>query len=197
MDQIRPKTLCLVWKRKFKHHSRIQHLPISLSTKFHLKEFYHNFDCLDYIYPKRIFLVQNMAIEHYHQIQHIWISLGAKFHLNQTILSFWTKFAQKWESQSKRENLNIIIECSIFQLVSVPNFILNNFDCLDHIWPKRVFQSEHRHWIWYVLRSLDAKFYLKQNLNFFYQIFPKRAEKVLFIINNPRFPKFFTNMKFT
>ena len=55
-------------------------------------------------------------IEHNYRIQHTLIILGPKFHLEQTILSFWTRFAQKGYSQPKRKNLNITIEFSIFEL---------------------------------------------------------------------------------
>ena len=38
---------------------------------------------------------KNGKDEHHHGILHIRISLGIKFYLEQTILNFWTKFAQK------------------------------------------------------------------------------------------------------
>ena len=45
----------------------------------------------------------------------------AKFQLKQIILIVWRKFAQKGDQKgyfySKRENLNITIECRIFELV--------------------------------------------------------------------------------
>ena len=64
-------------------------------------------------------------------------SLGTKFHHNQTILPFWTKFAQKRYCRSERENLNITIEFSIFELIWSPDFTLNNFDFLDQISRKK------------------------------------------------------------
>ena len=64
-------------------------------------------------------------------------SLGTKFQHNQTILPFWTKFAQKRYCRSERENLNITIEFSIFELIWSPDFTLNNFDFLDQISRKK------------------------------------------------------------
>ena len=55
----------------------------------------------------------------------IRISLCIKFHFEQTILNFWTKFAQERYLWSKTEKLNIIIEFCLFKLVLVPNFSLN------------------------------------------------------------------------
>ena len=83
--------------------------------------------------PKSVFPVHNRTNEHYHRVHHIWNSLGTKFHHNQTILPFWTKFAQKRYCRSERENLNITIEFSIFELIWSPDFTLNNFDFLDQI----------------------------------------------------------------
>ena len=56
---------------------------------------------------------------------HIQSSLCIKFHFEQTILNFWTKFAQERYLWSKTEKVNIIIEFRIFKLVLVPNFSLN------------------------------------------------------------------------
>ena len=41
--------------------------------------------------------------EHHHQIFYIRISLGSKFQLQQTIMTFWKKFAQKGCFQSKTD----------------------------------------------------------------------------------------------
>ena len=48
--------------------------------------------------------------------------------------------------------MNITIEFCIFELVWVPNFILNSFEFWDQVYPKRVFlveyeKTEHHHWI--------------------------------------------------
>ena len=56
---------------------------------------------------------------------HIRISLCIKFHFEQTILSFWTKFAQEGYLWPKTEKVDIIIESRIFELVLLPNFSLN------------------------------------------------------------------------
>ena len=45
------------------------------------------------------------------------MNLGTTFHLNHKILLIWTKFAQKEYSWTIKENLNIVIEFSIFELV--------------------------------------------------------------------------------
>ena len=50
---------------------------------------------------------------------HIRISLCIKFHFEQTILNFWTKFAQERYLWSKRGKVNIIIEFRIFKLLSL------------------------------------------------------------------------------
>ena len=50
LDQIYPKKLFPVKKRKSEHHPGIVHTWISLSTKFQLKP---EFMFLDQIYPKR------------------------------------------------------------------------------------------------------------------------------------------------
>ena len=91
------------------------HIRISLGTKFWF---------FGPIYPIRVFPVENRKSEYHHWVLHIWIRLGAKFQLKLTILIFWTKFAQKRYSRSKREKgeqhhciLNIWISLGIkFQL---------------------------------------------------------------------------------
>ena len=52
------------------------------------------------------------------------MSLCSKFHFEQTVLNFWTKFAQVRYLWSKTDKVNII-EFRIFKLVFVPNFSLN------------------------------------------------------------------------
>ena len=75
---------------------------------------------MDQIYSKRVFLEKNGKSEHHHCI--FGISLDAKFHFKQTVLNFWTKFAQKRYFRSNTKNVNITIEFCIFEL---PNFNLN------------------------------------------------------------------------
>ena len=53
------------------------------------------------------------------------MSISTKFQLKMTILTFWTKFAQKWYSQPKTEKVNATIKLCIFELVKVPNSSLN------------------------------------------------------------------------
>ena len=49
------------------------------------------------------------------------LKLVIKSHFQQTILKFWTKFAQKGYSPSKTEKVNIAIEFCIFKLAYTPN----------------------------------------------------------------------------
>ena len=135
---------------------------MNITIEFHIVEVWHqvssqtnSFVFSDQIFPEWVFSVQSRNSGNYHRIQDIRISLDSKFHLKQTILSFWTKFAQTGYSQNKLEKVNITIEFSIFELFQMPNFNLR--------------------------RQL-----------LFGQIYPKRVEKILFIVNNPRIPKFFT-----
>ena len=57
------------------------------------------------------------SVENGNRIVHIRISIGTKLQLKLTILTFWTKFAQKWYSQSKTEEVNTTTELYIFVLV--------------------------------------------------------------------------------
>ena len=113
---------------------------------------------------------------------HIRISLCIKFHFEQTILNFWTKFAQERYLWSKTEKVNIIIEFRIFKLVSWYQIsaLTDNFDFLDQICPKRVFlvknrKSEHHHWIPLIQISLGTKFQLKLTILIFWPDLPKKG----------------------
>ena len=64
-------------------------------------------------------------MEHHHRLHYIRISLDAKFHVKQTILSSWAKITHKGYVWSKTEQVNITIDFSKFELVQMPNFILN------------------------------------------------------------------------
>ena len=66
------------------HHHRIQHIEITLDANFNL-----NLPQKSISHPKHI-----EHIQHHHQIQHTGISQGTNFHLKQTVLIFWTMFAQ-------------------------------------------------------------------------------------------------------
>ena len=91
--------------------------------------------------PKRAAIFSLKQINRHHRwILHIRISLCIKFNFEQTILNFWTNFAQERYLWSKTEKLNIIIEFCSFKLVLAPNFSLNwKFWFSDWIYPKRVF----------------------------------------------------------
>ena len=53
------------------------------------------------------------------------VFVSIKFYFEQTILNYWTKFAQERYLWSKTEKVNIIIEFRIFKLVLLLNFRLN------------------------------------------------------------------------
>lgn len=85
---------------------------------FHLANVTHHgiftkYWILDQIWLKTYFLPEKVKQEHYHQIQHIRISVGTKFHFYHTILTFWTKCAQKEYLRSKIGQMNITIKFNI------------------------------------------------------------------------------------
>ena len=97
----------------------------------------------------------------------IFVFCFTKFHLNQAISPFWTKFAQKGYFWFKIENLNIIIELSIFKKVLVSNFILNRqFRFFDQIRVLSVQNrtNEHHLQFQHFLISLASKFHLKHTI---------------------------------
>ena len=67
--------------------------------------------------PKQGIPTKNKRSEHHHWILHNWISLCIKFHLQLTILTFWTKFAQKSYPQAKTEKMTLTVAFCIFELV--------------------------------------------------------------------------------
>ena len=68
--------------------------------------------------PKKSISSLKQKSEHLHWILHIQISQTTKFQLKNTILIFWTKFAQKQCYQLKTEKVSITNECCIFKLVT-------------------------------------------------------------------------------
>ena len=131
MDQHCPKR---VDNKKSEQHHWILHIRITLAMKFRLKltnlTFWTKFvqkghfrsknvkskrnhwlqvshstdntDNLDQICPKKSI----SGRKQHHWILHIQISLGIKFHLKLTIVTIWTKFAQKghfWSKTKKSE----------------------------------------------------------------------------------------------
>ena len=95
------------------------------NVKSHIMVRNRQLSFFDQICQKSVFPVRKSTSGHYHPIQHILVSLDTKIHLNQIILHFWTKSAHKVYFWYKRENVNIIIKFSIFELVKVPNFFLD------------------------------------------------------------------------
>ena len=80
-----------------------------------------NFDFLDQVCPKKAFPIKNRQSK-------FTVEFGrfeSKFQLKLTILTFRTKFAQKWYSQSKTKKVSTNIELCIFESVQVANFSLN------------------------------------------------------------------------
>ena len=91
-------------KRKSEHHCSIQHIRISLDTKFQLKQTTLIF--WNQIYPKRV-VWSETNIEHHHRIQYIRItSPGIEFHVKQTIWFFLTKCTQMVSFGLKQKKLN-------------------------------------------------------------------------------------------
>ena len=139
----------------------------------------NNFDFLEKICPKRVFPVYKRKDEHHHRISFIRVSLASKFQNKQTILNFWTKFAQKWYFRWKREKVIITIEFSIIRLDWVSKFSLNKPFCfLDEICPKWELlkqKSEQHHRIKHIQISLYTKFHLKQTILVLWTIFAQKG----------------------
>ena len=99
----------------------------------------------------------------------IWISLSTKFYLKQTVLIFWTKFAQKGYFWSETGPMNIINQFSIFELAWATSFISNTqFWVFEPNCPKRVFlvqsrKNEQHHRIQHIWISLGSKSYLSSS----------------------------------
>ena len=99
LDQICPKRVCLVEKRKSQHHHLILNIRISLGTKFHFKQTILNFGTK---FAQRVFPVENRKSEHRHGILRIRISIGAKFQLKLTNLISWICFFKRHFIFSRR-----------------------------------------------------------------------------------------------
>ena len=124
---------------------------------------------------------KNTKSEHHHWILHIWISLGTKFQLKLTILSFWSKFAQKGYFQLNMEEVSITIEFCISDIRLGAKFHhkLTILIYLDQICPKRVFllwnrKSEHHHWILRTWISLSKKLQVKLTKLIFWTKFARK-----------------------
>ena len=79
------------------------------------------------ICSKMVFSVQNRINESWNWMYHIWINLATSCILKQTNSIAWTKFALKVYFTCDSLQRNKTITFSIFELVSVQSFILNNF----------------------------------------------------------------------
>ena len=93
LDQICPRRALPVKKEKSEQHHWIQHIQISLATKFQLQLTILTFSTK--FAPKRVFPIKSKKTEHHHWILHIRISVRTKFQLKLIILAFWNKFAEK------------------------------------------------------------------------------------------------------
>ena len=88
-------------KRKSEHHCSIQHIRISLDTKFQLKQTTLIF--LEPNLPKKG-IRSETNIERHHRIQYIRItSQGIEFHFKQTILIFFYQMYPNGEFRPKAE----------------------------------------------------------------------------------------------
>ena len=92
----------------------------------------------------RWYIQSKVNNEHHQWIQQTILNI-LQIILKQITMILWTKFAQKKYARSKIENLNITIECSIFELLYEPGFILSdNLDFLEQTSPKVVFPAQIR-----------------------------------------------------
>ena len=117
---------------------------------------------------------------------HIWISLCIKFHFEQTILNFWTKFAQERYLWSKTEKVNIIIEFRLFKLVLVPNFSLNwQFWFFWPDLPKKGFSGlKQKKWtphIFYIILHIQISLVQNFSSNWQYLFFGSNLHKKVFL----------------
>ena len=120
---------------------------------------------------------------------HIRISLCIKFHFEQTILNFWTKFAQERYLWSKTEKVNIIIEFRLFKLVLVPNFSLNwQFWFFWPDLPKEGFSGlKQKKWtphIFYIILHIQISLVWNFSANWQFLLFGSNLHKKLFPVKN-------------
>ena len=71
------------------------------------------------------------------------------------------------------------MEFSVIKLMLLSNFIINNFDFLDQIFPKRVFvvqngEKKRHDRLQYIWISLGTKFHLKQTISDFWTKFTQK-----------------------
>ena len=83
-----------------KHHHQIQHIWVTLSTKFYLNQT----TCQDQTSLRRVFLFSKTKIEQNHGTQHVLVNVGIKFHLTKTVLIFRTKLSKKAIFHSRQKN---------------------------------------------------------------------------------------------
>ena len=100
--------------------------------------------------------------------------LATKFSLKLTILTFWTKFAQKECFWSKKKKVNTATEFCIIELVKVSSFTLNSkyWQFGPNLHKKGVSirkqKTEQHHWIQHIRISLGIKFHLKLTILIFW-----------------------------
>ena len=98
------------------------------------------------ICSKMFFSVQNRINEIWNWMHHIWINLATSCILKQTISIAWTKFALKVYFPCNSLQRNKTITFSIFELVSVQSFILNNFVLGTNLLKKCIFAPKQKIW---------------------------------------------------
>ena len=140
--------------------------------------------------PKRAAIFSLKQINRHHRwILHIRISLCIEFNFEQTILNFWTKFAQERYLWSKTEKLNIIIEFRLFKLVLVPNFSLNwQFWFFWPDLPKKGFSGlKQKKWtphIFYIILHIQISLVRNFSSNWQFWFFGPNLPKKVFPVKN-------------
>ena len=144
LEQISKKSILLVENTKNDYHYWSLHIQISQNTNFRLKLTIVIFWTKA---PKKCSYFQSKTdkIDTVIEFCIFEFSLCTKFYFEQTILNFWTKFAQERYLWSKTEKMNIIIKFCLFKLVLVPNFTLNwQFYFLWPDLPKKGFSGQNK-----------------------------------------------------
>ena len=119
-----------------------------------------------------VFLVQNKKPEHRHRFQHIQMILGSKFYFKQTILIFWTKFADMGISGIKQKK-GTSLSCLKIRISLVTKFHpTQNLGLFKHCLNYQKF--EHYHLFQHIQTSLGAKGNLKQAILIFSTKIQKR-----------------------
>ena len=117
------------------------------------------------------------------------VFVSIKFYFEQTILNYWTKFAQERYLWSKTEKVNIIIEFRLFKLVLVPNFSLNwQFWFFWPDLPKKGFSGlKQKKWtphIFYIILHIQISLVRNFSSNWQFLFFGSNLHKKVFPVKN-------------